>query len=141
MDAVSARPTNLGVWDIVRVDFPSAGEAKARRRPALVAAIPPVPGEFAVLWVMMITSPRGGGWPFDVAIADLHRGGLDHACVVRVSKITVQDARLAVHIGELAEVARSGQGPGQSAPGAERYDGGIRCAVSRIVTSVRGESV
>jgi mRNA-degrading endonuclease toxin of MazEF toxin-antitoxin module len=106
MDAVSPRPTDIAVWDIVRVDFPFADEARTRRRPALVAAIPAVPEQFAVLWVMMITSARGGGWPFDVPISGLPLGGLDHACVVRVSKLTVLDARLAVRIGQLAEIDR-----------------------------------
>lgn len=95
------------MWDIVRVDFPFAGEARTRRRPGLVAAIPAVHGAFAVLWVMMITSAPGGKWPLDVPISDLRLGGLDHAaCVVRVSKITVLDARLAVRIGELSGVDR-----------------------------------
>jgi mRNA-degrading endonuclease toxin of MazEF toxin-antitoxin module len=106
MDAASPPARGIAVWDIVRVDFPFADEARTRRRPGLVAAIPAVHGDFAVLWVMMITSAPGGKWPFDVSISDLRLGGLDHACMVRVSKITVLDARLAVRIGELAEMDR-----------------------------------
>jgi mRNA-degrading endonuclease toxin of MazEF toxin-antitoxin module len=106
MDAVSPRPVGIAVWDIVRVDFPFADEARTRRRPGLVAAIPAMHGDFAVLWVVMITSAPSGRWPLDVAISDLALGGLDHACVVRTSKITVLDARLAVRVGELSEADR-----------------------------------
>jgi len=60
MDAVSPRPNDIDVWDIVRGDFPFADAAVTRRRPGLVAAIPAVRGDFAVLRVVMITSaPRG----------------------------------------------------------------------------------
>jgi mRNA interferase MazF len=106
MDVMSPRPGGVAVWDIVRVDFPFADEARARRRPGLVVAVPSVHGEFAVLWVVMITSARNGTWPLDVVVSDLRLGELDHACVVRASKITTLDARLAVRIGELSEVDR-----------------------------------
>ena len=106
MDAVSPRRDGFAVWDIVRVDHPFVDEARARRRPGLVAAIPDVHADFGVLWVVMMTSAPRGSWPLDVPITDLALGGLDHACVVRTSKITVLDARLAVRIGELAEADR-----------------------------------
>jgi mRNA-degrading endonuclease toxin of MazEF toxin-antitoxin module len=106
MDATVPRPGRNAIWDIVRVDFPFADDARTRRRPGLVVAIPAVRGDFAVLWVAMITSAPGGRWPLDVPISDLPRGGLDHACVVRTSKITVLDARLVVRIGELADADR-----------------------------------
>jgi mRNA interferase MazF len=89
-------------WDIVRVDFPFADQAAKRRRPALVIAAPAATSAFAILWVLMITSAAHERWPFDVPISDLRLGGLSHACVVRVSKVTSLDSRLAARIGELS---------------------------------------
>lgn len=106
MDAVSPRPADTAVWDIVRVDYPFADQPSTRRRPGLVVAIPDVPGDLSVLWVAMITSAARERWPLDVPITDLGRAGLEHACVVRVGKVTVLGARLAVRIGELAEMDR-----------------------------------
>jgi mRNA-degrading endonuclease toxin of MazEF toxin-antitoxin module len=74
-----------------------------RRRPALVIAAPAVADAFAILWVLMITSAAHEGWPLHVPISDLD-AGLSHACIVRVSKVTLLDARLARRIGELAAV-------------------------------------
>ena len=89
-------------WDIVRVDFPFADQAAARRRPALVIAAPAASDAFAILWVLMITSAAHERWPLDVPISNLRLGGLTHACVVRVSKVTTLDERLAARIGELS---------------------------------------
>lgn len=108
MDTASPRTRDIGVWNVVRVDYPFADEARIRRRPALVIAVPAVRQDFAVLWVMMITSAQTGRWPLDVPISNLALGGLDHSCVVRTSKITAMDARLAVPIGELSEADRVG---------------------------------
>ena len=55
----------------------------------------------------MITSAARGRWPLDVPISDLHVGGLSHACVVRTSKVTTLDSRLAARIGELSVVDRA----------------------------------
>ena len=74
--------------------------------PALVIAAAAVTDAFAVLWVLMITSAAHEGWPLDVPISDLEAGGLSHGCVVRVSKVTSLDARLATRIGELAAMDR-----------------------------------
>jgi mRNA-degrading endonuclease toxin of MazEF toxin-antitoxin module len=101
------RPGSRGiaVWDIVRVDFPFADQPRTRRRPGLVVAVPAVQDDFAILWVLMITSARAP-WPHGVAISDLGRGGLDHPCVVRTSKIAVLDTRLTIRIGELSRPDR-----------------------------------
>ena len=92
----------IGPWDIVRVDFPFADQAATRRRPALVIAAPAATDMFAILWVLMITSAAREKWPLDVPISDLRLGGLTHACVVRVSKVTTLHERLAARIGELS---------------------------------------
>jgi mRNA-degrading endonuclease toxin of MazEF toxin-antitoxin module len=97
----------IAPWDIVRVDFPFAYQAATRRRPALVVAAPAATGAFAVLWVLMITSAAHERWPLDVPISDLPLGGLSHACVVRVSKVTTLDTRLASRIGELSTSDRA----------------------------------
>lgn len=107
MDAEPLRPAGIAVWDIVRVDCPFADAARTRRRPALVVAMPPLHGDFTVLWVAMLTSAPGGRWPLDVPVSDPRLGGLDHACVVRTSKITVLAARLATRIGELGQADRA----------------------------------
>ncbi len=92
----------IAPWDIVRVDFPFADQAATRRRPALVIAAPAATEAFAILWVLMITSAARERWPLDVPISDLGLGGLTHPCVVRVSKVTTLDERLAARIGELS---------------------------------------
>jgi mRNA interferase MazF len=104
---MSAGPNGAIVpWDIVRVDFPFADQAATRRRPALVIAAPAPADAFAVLWVLMITSAARESWPLDVPVSDLRLGGLTHACVVRVGKVTTLDERLAARIGELSKPDR-----------------------------------
>jgi mRNA-degrading endonuclease toxin of MazEF toxin-antitoxin module len=102
LDAVTPPGDTIVPWDIVRVDFPFADEATTRRRPALVIANAPANDVFSILWIVMITSARHGQWPLDVPVSDLAIGGLSHACVVRTSKITGLDSRLATRIGTLA---------------------------------------
>ena len=104
-----AKPSELSpaVWDIVRVDFPYADQAATRRRPALIVAVPDIHDDFAILWLLMITSARHMPWPFDVPVSDLRGTGLSHGCVVRTAKIAVLDAQLAVRIGELATADRT----------------------------------
>jgi mRNA interferase MazF len=105
---MSAGPNGaIAPWDIVRVDFPFADRAATRRRPALVIAAPAATDAFGVLWVLMITSGTRERWPLDVPVSDLRLGGLTHACVVRVSKVTTLDERLAARIGELSEPDRA----------------------------------
>ncbi len=105
MSAASNRA--IAPWDIVRVDFPFADQAATRRRPALVIAAPAATDAFAILWVLMITSAARERWPLDVPISNLQLGGLTHACVVRVSKATTLDERLAARIGELSTPDRA----------------------------------
>lgn len=93
-------------WDIVRVAFPYADRATMRHRPALVIAAPAATNEFSILWLLMITSATRGLWDLDVPISDLRRGGLSLPCVVRTSKVTSLDSRLAERIGDLAEADR-----------------------------------
>ena len=107
MGMVSSPERQPAVWDIVRVDFPYADQATARRRPALVVAVPDVHDDFAILWLLMITSVLHTPWPFDVRVSDLGGSGLSHDCVVRTAKIAVLDAQLAVRIGELAAADRA----------------------------------
>lgn len=107
MDIVTPPAGKVAPWDIVRVDFPFADQATTRRRPALVIAAPAATDAFSILWVLMITSAARERWPLDVAISDLHLGGLSHPCVVRTSKVTTLDSRLAVRIGELAVADRA----------------------------------
>ena len=107
MEAAPSLEGVIAPWDIVRVDFPLADQATTRRRPALVIATPLATGAFAILWVLMITSGVRGRWPLDIPISDLRLGGLVHACVVRTSKVTTLDSRLAVRIGQLAAEDRA----------------------------------
>lgn len=107
MEATPPPAGAIAPWDIARVDFPFADEATIRRRPALVIATPSATDAFSILWVLMITSAARGRWPLDIPISDLRLGGLVHACVVRTSKVTTLDSRLAVRIGELAAADRA----------------------------------
>lgn len=107
MGVVSSAARHPAVWDIVRVDFPYADQVTTRRRPALVVAVPDVHDDFAILWLLMITSVLHTPWPFDVRVSDLGGSGLSHDCVVRTAKIAVLDAQLAVRIGELAATDRA----------------------------------
>ena len=93
-------------WDIVRVAFPYADRETSRHRPALVIAAPNAPAEFSLVWLLMITSAGRGLWPGDVSISDLALGGLSRPCVVRTSKVTTLDTRLAERIGRLGESVR-----------------------------------
>ena len=102
MAAAAVPDGAIASWDVVRVDFPYADVVVTRRRPALVIATPSVTASFAILWLLMITSATHGRWPLDVAISDLRLGGLSHPCVVRTSKVTAIDSRLAIRIGQLA---------------------------------------
>ena len=107
MEAAPPPEGAIALWNIVRVDFPFADEATIRRRPALVIATPSATDAFSILWVLMITSAARGRWPLDIPISDLRLGGLSHTCVVRTSKVTTLDSRLAVRIGELAAADRA----------------------------------
>ena len=94
----------FAVWDVVRVEFPYADEARVRRRPGLVIAAREVVGAFTLIWILMITSARHGLWPLDAPISDLSSAGLPHPCVIRPAKVATFDARLATRIGRLAGV-------------------------------------
>ena len=97
------------VWDVVRVDFPYADEPTIRRhRPALVIAVQWVDERVRILWLLMITSARHSAWPYDSPITLLAGTGLLRPCIVRVAKIAVLEARLAVRIGALAAADRAG---------------------------------
>ena len=117
----AGRQEVVAPWDIVRVDFPFADRAATRGRPALVIVASPTSGAFAILWVLMITSDAHARWPFDVPISDLRLGGLSHACIVRVSKVTSLDSRLAARIGEL------------STPDREKVTAGLRALLGAVL--------
>jgi mRNA-degrading endonuclease toxin of MazEF toxin-antitoxin module len=105
---MSAGPNGaIASWDIVRVDFASADQAATRRHPALVIAAPAATDGFAILCVLMITSAIRESWLLDVPISELRLCGLTHRCVVRVSKVTTLDERLAARIGELSTPDRA----------------------------------
>ena len=104
MTAASA----IAVWDIVRFDFPFPDQAARRRWRALAIAAPAATDAFAVLWVLMIASAANESWPLDVPVSDLALGGLTHACVVRVGKVTTLDSRLARR-GSVSSRRRTGR--------------------------------
>ena len=102
MDVVSSAGAGVAVWDIVRVDFPFADEARTRRRPALVIAVLPATEAFSIVWALMITSAPHDSWPRDVPVFDLGLGGLPRPSVVRTVKVAALDARLVERIGVLS---------------------------------------
>jgi mRNA interferase MazF len=89
------------VWDLVRVPFPYTARPVQQRRPALVVAVPAVPGAPDLLWVLMVTSAANRGWPGDVAVSDPDAAGLPAPSVVRSAKIATIEARDADRIGYL----------------------------------------
>jgi len=89
------------VWDLVKVPFPYTNRPVQQRRPALVVAVPDVPGAPDLLWVLMVTSAANRGWPGDVVVSDLAAAGLPAPSVVRSAKIATIEARDAERIGQL----------------------------------------
>jgi mRNA interferase MazF len=90
------------VWDVVKVPFPYTNRPVQQRRPALVVAVPDVPGAPALLWVLMVTSAANRGWPGDVTISDLEAAGLPAPSLIRSAKIATIEAGDAQRIGRLA---------------------------------------
>jgi mRNA interferase MazF len=90
------------VWDIVKVPFPYTNRPIQQRRPALVVAVPNVPGAPDLLWVLMVTSAANRAWPGDVVISDLAVAGLPAASVVRSAKIATIEVQDVERIGALA---------------------------------------
>ena len=87
------------VWDLVKVPFPYTNRPVQQRRPALVVAVPDVPGAPSLLWVLMVTSAANRSWPDDVVVSDLTKAGLPAASVVRPTKIATIEAGDAERIG------------------------------------------
>ena len=94
------------VWDLVKVPFPYTNRPVQQRRPALVVAVPDVPGAPSLLWVLMVTSAGNRSWPGDVVVSDLAEAGLPAASVVRPAKIATIEAGDAERIGCLPDVDR-----------------------------------
>ena len=89
------------VWELVKVPFPYTDRPVQQRRPALVVAVPAVPGAPDLLWVLMVTSAANRGWPGDVAVSDPDAAGLPAPSVVRSAKVATIEARDAERIGYL----------------------------------------
>jgi mRNA interferase MazF len=89
------------VWELVKVPFPYTARPVQQRRPALVVAVPAVPGAPDMLWVLMVTSAANRGWPGDVVVSDFDAAGLPAPSVVRSAKIATIEARDAERIGYL----------------------------------------
>ena len=94
------------VWDLVKVPFPYTNRPVQQRRPALVVAVPNVPGTPSLLWVLMVTSAGNRGWPSDVVVSDLIEAGLPAPSVVWPAKIATIDAGDAERIGCLPHADR-----------------------------------
>lgn len=109
MPVSEAADEGLSIWDIVRVESPYADEPSVRRRrPALVTAVGSIDERLSIVWLLMITSARHSAWQYDSPITVLAGTGLPRPCIVRIAKIAVLEARLAVRIGTLAVADRLG---------------------------------
>jgi mRNA interferase MazF len=95
------------VWDLVKVPRPYTNRPVQQRRPALVVAVPDVPGAPDLLWVLMVTSAANRGWPGDVLISDLDAAGLPAPSLVRPAKIATIEARDAERLGHLSQADRA----------------------------------
>jgi mRNA interferase MazF len=94
------------IWDLVKVPFPYTNRPVQQRRPALVVAVPNIPGAPDLLWVVMVTSAANRGWQGDVAVSDLQQAGLPAPSVVRSAKIATIEAGDAEKIGQLPRADR-----------------------------------
>ena len=94
------------VWDLVKVPFPYTDRPVRQRRPALVVAVPDVPGAPSLFWVLMVTSAGKQGRPSDVVVSDLTEAGLPAPSVVRPAKIATIEAGDAQRIGCLPQADR-----------------------------------
>ena len=91
----------------MKVPFPYTNRPVQQRRPALVVAVPDVPGAPRLLWVLMVTSAGNRAWPGDVVVSDLAEAGLPAASVVRPAKIATVEAGEVERIGCLPRADRS----------------------------------
>jgi mRNA interferase MazF len=89
--------------DVVKVPFPYTDRSTRKSRPALVASLPSLEADHALLWVVMITSAENRGWPADVAIDDLSRAGLPAPSVIRPTKIATIVASDASRLGAVSK--------------------------------------
>jgi mRNA interferase MazF len=94
------------VWDLVKVPFPYTNRPVQQRRPALVVAVPHIPGAPDLLWVVMVTSAANRGCQGDVAVSNLQQAGLPAPSVVRSAKIATIEAGDAEKIGQLPSADR-----------------------------------
>ena len=94
------------VWDLVKVPFPYTNRPVQQRRPALVVAVPDIPGAPGLLWVLMVTSAGNRGWPGDVAVSNLTEAGLPAPSVVRPAKIATIEVSDAERMGCLPRLDR-----------------------------------
>ena len=88
--------------DVVRVPFPYTDRTKRQHRPALVVSTGGIEDRHGLLWVAMITSAENRGWPGDVPVRDLKRGGLPVASIVRTAKLATIEANGADRLGALS---------------------------------------
>jgi mRNA interferase MazF len=95
-------------WDVVAIDFPFLEGSASKRRPALVVSSDRLRRDFALYWVVMITTAKAGIRPDDIVIADRERAGLPQDCVIRVSRIaTVAEDHLTRRLGEITAKDRN----------------------------------
>jgi mRNA interferase MazF len=100
-----ATSRRLSYWpgDVVVVPFPYSDRFAEKRRPALVVSDVKLRAE-GMIWLIMITSAKNSGGPFDQPIGDLVRAGLTSPSIVRPTKIAcLEPSRILRRSGALTE--------------------------------------
>jgi len=87
--------------DVVKVPFPYTDRGTRQARPALVVSAANLEGDYALLWVLMITSAENRAWPGDVSISKPTAAGLPAASVIRTAKIATINAADATRLGRI----------------------------------------
>lgn len=95
-------------WDVVAIDFPFAEGAESKRRPGVIVSAERLRSEYGVYWIAMITTAAAGPLPGDIPVTNPERAGLQHACYIRIGRLTtVNDALIGRKLGELTAKART----------------------------------
>lgn len=95
-------------WDIVAIDFPFVEGTESKRRPGLIVSSERLRADYGVYWIAMITTAAAGALAGDIPVTNPQRIGLNHACFIRVGRLTtVNDALIARKVGEVTAKDRS----------------------------------
>jgi mRNA-degrading endonuclease toxin of MazEF toxin-antitoxin module len=76
------------------VTFPFLEGHDAKKRPALIVSTDGLAAQCRVIWVVMITTAKGGKLSEDISVTDPGEAGLPEDCVIRPSRLFTVSADL-----------------------------------------------